>query len=182
MPATYSISTDRLLLRPWKDEDRDPYVALATEEEFSWYPMRRALSRDEAAERFTVIRQSWITRGIDVFAAELKQSGELIGYIGLSSASWLPVVMPATEVGWRLGKKFWGQGYATEGAKACLKLGFEEMLLDRMLCIYEPENVRSSAVAARLGLREYMRTKHPKIPDIEIAVAELSSVRYYATA
>ena len=178
MVTKYTIETERLRLRPWRGTDVESFVAMATEEEFQWYPLRRTQTRDEAVNQLAMIRQRWLSRGFDVWAAELKETSELIGYIGLSTPVWLPPVMPAIEVGYRLGKKFWGQGLATEGAMASIKHGFEEMLMNRIICIYEPENKAGAAVVQRLGFKEYETLRYPGRPELELKVAELSRVRF----
>lgn len=180
MAPTYRIETDRLVLRRWKDEDFEPWIALATEPEFFHFPLRRAKTRDEAAEVLVRQRQNWLTRGSGLWAAELKESGELIGYIGLETPLWLPAVLPNVEIGWRIGKRFWGKGYAEEGARATLKQGFEEMLLSRVICIYEPENDRSVALAKRLGFVETRTMPDPTMEGITLVVSELTGSRFYA--
>ncbi len=73
------------------------------------------------------------------------------GWLGLAVPHFLPEILPAVEVGWRLGERFRGQGYATEGAAAAVRYGFEELGLDRLVSIFEPANVASGRVMEKLG-------------------------------
>lgn len=94
-----------------------------------------------------------------MLAATEKEHDRLIGWLGLSVPHWLPEVLPAVEVGWRLGQQWWGRGYATEGAAACINDGFDRLGLDEILSIYEPTNMPSGAVMDRLGLVHRATTK-----------------------
>lgn len=182
MVTRYSIETERLLLRPWRPEDRDTYLALAIEPEWSYYPRRRAATPDEAGSQFDHLVKHWRTHGFGPWAAVLKEGDTLIGYVGLAKPTWLPIVLPAVEVGWRLGSKWWGNGYATEAGRASLNYGTNDLLLDRIICIYEPGNTASVAVAARLGFREYMTTLDPNYPDQTLTIAEMSRVMWQRQA
>jgi RimJ/RimL family protein N-acetyltransferase len=74
---------------------------------------------------------------------------------------FLPEILPAIEVGWRLGIEFRGKGYATEAAEAALRWGFEELGIDEIVSIYEPENVASGRVMDRLGFGPGSATTDP---------------------
>lgn len=87
----------------------------------------------------------------------------LIGFIGLSVPDFLPEVMPAVEVGWRLDPHYWGQGLATEGARAALGFGFGVLELDEIVSIYEPENLASGRIMQRLGMTHAQDTQHPRL-------------------
>jgi len=156
-----TVETDRLLLRPWRPDDVDALAALFAEPTMWWHPFRRGLTQEET-ERF-VERQTehLATHGFCMWAAEGKGERRLIGYIGLMVPAWLPEVLPAVEVGWRLHPDHWGRGLATEGGGACLHQGFEMLGLDRLISIFEPENVASGRVMAKLGMRDFLTTKDP---------------------
>jgi RimJ/RimL family protein N-acetyltransferase len=78
--------------------------------------------------------------------------GELVGFCGLTVPMFLPEVLPAVEVGWRLARGAWGRGLATEAARAALAFGFEEQGMAEIVAIVQPENVRSLRVAEKLGM------------------------------
>lgn len=108
-----------------------------------------------------------------MWAAELKAVHALIGYVGLAIPTWLPQVLPAVEVGWRLHPDHWGKGLATEGGRASLRHGFVELHLDRIIGIYHPSNVASRRVMEKLGMRPCLRTKEPE-QGHEVAVYEMN--------
>jgi RimJ/RimL family protein N-acetyltransferase len=146
------VETERLLLRIWTESDLDELGAIFAEPAVWHYPFQRGLTREET-ERF-LQRQldSWATHGFGTWAVELKGDNRLAGYIGLAIPEWLPQVLPAVEVGWRLHPSAWGQGLATEGGAASLRYGFTELGLDRIIAIVMPGNVASLRVAAKLGM------------------------------
>ena len=90
-----------------------------------------------------------------------RSSGALIGWAGLSVPDFLPEVLPAVEVGWRFGPDHRGRGYATEAGTAALRWGFEDLGLDAVVSIFEPDNVASGRVMDRLGFDAGFATTHP---------------------
>lgn len=95
---------------------------------------------------------------------------------GLSVPSFLPEILPAVEVGWRLGEQFWGQGYATEAGAAWVRHGFEDLGLTEIVSVYEPENTASGSVMQRLGFTLARATTHPAmgVPLHVMALTEAS--------
>jgi RimJ/RimL family protein N-acetyltransferase len=157
------IETDRLLLRPFEDADLDALVDLHAEPSFWWYPFQRGFTRQETVD-FLAGVVAKIERGEPaVGAVVVKADGRLAGWAGLSVPHFLPEVLPAVEVGWRLGEGFRGQGYATEAGRAWVEHGFERCGLDEIVSIYEPENVASGAVMRRLGFHLDRETTHPTL-------------------
>jgi RimJ/RimL family protein N-acetyltransferase len=133
------LETERLLLRDWQPSDAAPFAALNADPEVTRYlngPMRREQS-DELLAR---IRNHWQDHGFGLYAVEVKDSGAFAGFVGLAIPSFLPDVLPAVEVGWRLAREHWGNGYATEGARASLRFGFEELELRQIISIIDPDN------------------------------------------
>ncbi len=156
------VQTDRLVLRPWKPSDIDDVAAVFAIPEVWRYPFGRGMTREEA-ERF-VERQlgHWADHGFGLWAAELAAGGGLIGFIGLAVPTWLPEVLPAVEVGWRLHPDHWGKGLATEGAQASLRHGFKTLGLERIISIFDPGNVASGRVMEKLGMRDCLTTADPR--------------------
>lgn len=148
-----TVETERLRLRPWRCDDLEPLAAIHAVPEFWWYPLGRGQTREETEHFLERRLTEWEARGYDLWAAELKEGRELIGWIGLSVPAFLPEILPAVEVGWRLHPAHWGRGLATEGGAASLRFGFDQLDLDRIVSIYDPANVRSGAVMQRLGMR-----------------------------
>lgn len=99
--------------------------------------------------------------GFGLLAAELRQSGEFAGFIGLSTPAFDAPFMPAVEIGWRLGAEYWGRGLATEGAREVLRYGFEELGLSGVVSFTTMTNIRSRRVMEKLGMT------HDPVDDFE---------------
>jgi RimJ/RimL family protein N-acetyltransferase len=168
-----TVETDRMVLRPWAEDDLDALAAIFAEPAVWHHPFGRGFTRGET-ERF-LERQfdHWAVHGFGYWAAELKDGHSLIGYIGLGIPTWLPQVMPAVEVGWRLHPQRWGRGLATEGGRASVRYGFEELALDRIIAIVMPENVASCRVTAKLGMAEVSRTWDAE-RDVPLGIYEIT--------
>jgi len=111
-----------------------------------------------AIERF---EQLWEQNGFGLFALEEKASARLIGFAGLAIPTFLPEILPAIEIGWRLARAAWGQGLATEGARAALAFGFRRRELDRIVSIHQRGNLASGKIMQKLGMRLERDTEHP---------------------
>jgi len=153
--------TARLRIRFWNIDDLEPLVAIFAKEEVWRFPFGRGFTREETAGYLTR-RIDWQEAGrTGPSAAEDRDSGRLLGYIALSLPEWLPEVMPAVEIGWRLDPAVWGQGLAAEGARAVLDYGFSELALEEILAIYEPANLASGRVIEKLEMPFQRDTVHP---------------------
>src|SRR5690242_2176295 len=118
-PRSPSLATPRLLLRQWRDDDADAFAPITADPEVMRYIHDGStLDRAATAERINLWRRHWDEHGYGLYAVEVRGTGELIGFTGLAVPLFLPEVMPAVEIGWRLGRAHWGQGYATEAARA----------------------------------------------------------------
>jgi len=153
-----AVETERLVLRPWSPTDIDDLAVLFAEPEVWRYPFGRGLSRVESERFLNGQLKHWEANGFGMWAAALADTAQLIGYIGLSIPTWLPQVLPAVEVGWRLHPDYWGRGLATEGGRASLRHGFEVLELDRIISIFVPDNVASGRVMEKLGMRDCLLT------------------------
>ncbi|MEZ0066294.1 RimJ/RimL family protein N-acetyltransferase [Streptacidiphilus sp. MAP12-20] len=159
---TIELKTQRLLLRGWRDDDLDALAAIYADPEVMRY-IRDGSVHDRAgtAAALTRMREMWAERGFGLFAAEELESGTLVGWVGLAVPTFLPEVLPAVEIGWRLARPYWGRGFATEGARVALRFGFEEAGLDRVVSICHPDNTASERVMTKLGLRLERETVVP---------------------
>jgi RimJ/RimL family protein N-acetyltransferase len=145
------LTTDRLLLRQWKDSDSEPFAALnADPAVMTHFPaqMTRAES-DSFVERMTADIDR---RGYGLWALEVIGTGRFIGFTGLSVPSFDAHFLPAVEVGWRLAKDAWGNGYATEAARASLAYGFGPAGLDEIVSFTATTNLPSQRVMQRIGM------------------------------
>ena len=174
-----AVETERLLLRPWTAGDLDALAAIFAEPDVWRYPFGRAFTHDETQRFLARQLHHWETDGFAVWAAELKSESRLIGYVGLSIPHWLPEVLPAVEVGWRLHPAYWGRGLATEGGRASLRYGFETLQLDRIIAILMPDNLASSRVTEKLGMRDCLTTWDDE-RGVALAVREISRAEWQA--
>ena len=157
-----TLETERLVMRPFVAGDLGALTALHAEASFYWYPLRRAMTPEETAAHLEDLLRRYEVPGEPAMLAVLERSsGELAGWGGLSVPHFLPEVMPAVEVGWRLGTSFRGRGYATELGAAALEWGFTDLGLERIVSIFEPENKASGRVMDRLGFDPGYETIHP---------------------
>ena len=153
--------TPRLRLRRWQRDDIGALAEIFAKPEVWQYPFGRGFTTEET-EAFLAYRiAEQATGGWSEWAAELRDSGRIVGYIGLAEPHFLPEVMPTVEVGWRLDPEVWGRGLATEGARAALDDGFSNPALLEVVSIYQPQNAASGRVMARLGMRFDRDTWHP---------------------
>lgn len=151
MPQPIEFDTERLRLRQWRASDREPFAAMnADAEVMRFFPSTQTR---EASDRSVDLWQSEIAgRGWSNWAVELKLGGECIGFIGLT-VPWrkLPFT-PCVEIGWRLARAHWQRGYATEGARAALRVGFTQLGLDEIVSFTAAVNLPSRAVMERIGM------------------------------
>ena len=147
-----TLPTARLILRPWTDADLAPFAEMSADPrvmEFCPKPLDRAES-DAVAAR---IRAHFDRHGFGMWAVQLRDGPEFIGILGLSVPTWQAHFTPCVEIGWRLSHAHWGRGYATEGARAALAFGFDELGLAEILAFTSPGNQRSRNVMERIGMK-----------------------------
>jgi RimJ/RimL family protein N-acetyltransferase len=144
------IRTERLILRRWTDADRAPFAALNADPVVMEH-MQGLLSRESSDAFVDRIERHWEEHGWGLWAVEVPGVAPFVGYVGLWPADYLADGM--VEVGWRLARAYWGNGYATEAAREALRVGFEEVGLDEIVSFTVPQNVRSRRVMERIGLR-----------------------------
>ncbi|MFE0458518.1 GNAT family N-acetyltransferase [Kitasatospora sp. NPDC058965] len=171
------LRTARLRLRQWHDADLDRLAALDADPEVMRYIADGTThTREQTAESLLRIRTGWAERGFGLFAVELLDSGRFAGWVGLNVPRFLPEILPAVEIGWRLRRDCWGHGYATEGARAVLDFGFETVGLERIVSIHQLPNTASARVMAKLGMVPERRTTVPGGRPVQ--VTELTRQAY----
>lgn len=169
-----AVATERLILRRWCDEDAPALAAINADAEVMRYigsgrPLGRALS-DELLARF---EREWEERGFGLWVVEeVDAPGRLLGFCGLTVPMFLPEVLPAVEVGWRLARDAWGRGIATEAARAAVAYGFGELGMREIIAIVHPDNARSLRVCEKLGMQRGRDRRHPGTRE-RLAVFEL---------
>lgn len=150
------IETERLVLRPFEDDDLDALAPINADPETMRF-FERPLRREETAAAITRYRDGMRLNGFSFLAAELVETGELVGVIGISrfgpaSRAAIPG-NPEVEVGWRLRRDTWGKGLAPEGATACLQHAWEKLGLSEVVAITVPSNEPSRRVMEKIGMR-----------------------------
>ncbi len=159
-----AIGTKRLMMRRWRDADREPFAALnADAETMRYFPS--PLSRAASDALIDVIESRFAQRGFGLWALEIAATGEFIGFTGLNGP--MPDGIPGAggvEIGWRLARHAWHRGYATEAARAALDVAFNGAALAEIWSFTAALNEPSQAVMRRIGLTEFARFDHPRIP------------------
>ncbi|MEU9346922.1 GNAT family N-acetyltransferase [Streptomyces sp. NPDC048278] len=156
------IRTPRLLLRRWYDDDLAPMADInADPRVMRWVDDGSVRDLEDTATAIEEWEEEWDEEGFGLFAVELLASGELAGFTGLSVPGFLPEVLPAVAVGWRLGSQFWGQGYASEAAHAALEFAVQDRGLDRVISITRVGDSASENVIRKLGMVPERETVHP---------------------
>ena len=169
--ATRTMETPQLLLRPWRDEDRKPFAAMSRDQDVMKYLLPFA---SHAAAMAWIDRQTAHLQqhGFCFWALESRTTGEFVGATGLLRIGYEAHFTPAVEVGWRLGRKHWGQGFAVEAATRALRFGFEDLGLPEIVANTVPANVNSQKVMKRLGM-----TRDPEDDFDHPLIAEGSPLR-----
>jgi RimJ/RimL family protein N-acetyltransferase len=161
------IRTERLILRNWKERDRDLFSRINSDDQvMEFFGFRRDRAQSDAL--FDRLRSGIAEQGYGFTAVEIASTGKCIGFVGIADTSLEPFLPDGTvEIGWRLAPEFWGHGYVTEAAEAWLAFGFEERGLDEIVSFAVWNNRRSIAVMERLGMRPDPAGDfdHPTVPD-----------------
>jgi len=148
--AIPTLETERLVMRPWRESDVDPYLELTSDPEAMRYlGFGETMDREGTWRNIALILGHWALRGYGFWAVEEKASGAFLGRVGL----WQPEGWPGLEVGWALLRRCWGKGYASEAARASLDYAFTKLGETHVISLIYPENQRSIRVAERIGER-----------------------------
>jgi RimJ/RimL family protein N-acetyltransferase len=158
------IVTPRLLLRPWRDSDLPAFAVQNADPEtmrFLGGPMTREESDAYAARA----RDHFETHQFGKLAVEAPGVAPFIGAVGLSHVRFEMEFAPAVEIAWRFNRRYWGQGYATEAARAALGDGFERIGLAEIVAMTALVNIPSARVMQRLGMARSIEFDHPRHPE-----------------
>jgi RimJ/RimL family protein N-acetyltransferase len=149
MPHT--LTTARLLLRGWRESDREPFRAMnADPRVMEFFPA--TLTADETDQMMVRNERHFERHGFGLYAAELTETGAFIGFIGLNIPTFDAAFMPAVEIGWRLRPACWGRGLASEGARALVDHAFGALNLKSLVSFTTVANLRSRRVMERIGM------------------------------
>jgi RimJ/RimL family protein N-acetyltransferase len=158
--------TKRLILRDWKPSDRPAFARMnADPRVMEHFPA--PLTAEESNQLVDRIEAHFREHGFGMCAAELRHSGEFIGFVGLARPRFEAHFTPCVEIGWRLGYEYWGRGLATEAAREITRYAFERLKLDEIVSFTVPVNVRSRRVMEKLGMahNDADDFDHPSLPE-----------------
>lgn len=166
MVEPIEVATPRLRLRQWRDADRTPFAALNADPAVMRY-FASVMTREASDRSVDTWQAELAERGWSNWAVEMVRTGEFIGFVGLSvpRRAELPF-MPCVEIGWRLARAFWRHGYASEAARAALRVGFERLGLAEIVSFTSLVNRPSRAVMERIGMHDAGEDfDHPALPE-----------------
>jgi RimJ/RimL family protein N-acetyltransferase len=160
------LTSARLRLRLWRDEDLPAFAALNADPEVMEY-MPKCLAREESDALAARIREGLTRYGFGWWAVEVFGVSEFIGCTGLSVPSYETHFTPCVEIGWRLARQFWGFGCATEAARLAMDYGFQVAGLQEIVSFTFVGNIRSRKVMERLGMTHSPEDDfdHPRLEE-----------------
>jgi RimJ/RimL family protein N-acetyltransferase len=174
------LMTPRLVLRRWQDSDIAPLAAInADPEVMRWIGTGSVRSFEQTAAAVEALEREWDQTGMGLFAVEIRATGELAGLTGLAVPHFLPEILPAVEIAWRFGRRFWGAGVATEAARAALEFGLLARDLGRIVAIVQVGNGASERVMQKIGMGLERETVDPG-SGRAVRVYDLTRARYLA--
>lgn len=164
--TNYLFTSSRLGFRNWDKDDLKKLAALNNDDEvMRYFPKKPTL---EETENFIMrMQKSYIEKGFCYFAVEIIHNSEFLGFIGLCEKSFKADFTPFVDIGWRLKKSGWNNGFATEGAKACLDFGLYALSIPKIVAIAPIVNKSSEAVMKKIGMDKVKIFEHPQLLDYD---------------
>ena len=163
MDTTY-IETERLILRSWRMTDRAVFAEINSNNKVMKY-FPKPLSIEESNGFVDRINSEFEETGFGLYAVEIKETDEFIGYVGFHRFAFDVPFSPGWEIGWRISDKFWNKGYATEAAMACIKYAQEKKLCNRLYSFTAVPNIASENVMKRIGMSFEGLFMHPALAE-----------------
>lgn len=164
MKENYLFTSERLGFRNWTKEDLLDFARLnADEDVMEHFPNK--LTKKETSDFISRLQQHFETHGFTYFATEKIETGEFIGFIGLVYQEFKSDFTPAVDIGWRLKRSSWGNGFATEGAKRCINYAFTELQITQIIAVCTELNSKSEHVMKKIGMKKIGQFKHPKLKE-----------------
>ncbi|WP_034490935.1 GNAT family N-acetyltransferase [Afifella pfennigii] len=159
------LRSERLILRPWEERDRDFWAALNADPEVMRF-FEKVRNRAESDRVFARLEAHFVRHGFGFWVLERRLDGEAVGFTGLQHVDRALPFAPAVEIGWRLKRSAWGEGYASEAARACLAYAFDVLRLEKVVSFAVPANEASLAVMRRIGMQRApeLDFDHPFLP------------------
>lgn len=148
---TVHIETDRLILREWRDEDLAPFARINADPVVMQY-LPRSLGEQASSRHMKRFKKHFSEYGYGLYVVEVKDGKRFAGFVGLNTVEFDAPFTPATEIAWRLDYEFWGQGYASEAAKAVLAYAKSKLKLKEIVSFTVHDNARSTHLMEKIGL------------------------------
>lgn len=161
MNPSYLFTSSRLGFRLWQDSDLLSFSAMNADKETMRY-FEKSLTEDESKAMMERMNNLYIDKGYCYFAAESLETGEFIGMIGMGWKTFEAEFTPCVDIGWRLDKRFWNQGFATEGAIRILDYA-KERGIKEVFSIASKSNLASVRVMEKIGLNYLRDFDHPDL-------------------
>ncbi len=158
------IETERLYLRQWIYIDAEEYIAMNRDPEvMKFFPS--VLTPDQSNDHMHRMEDDITKQGYGLFAVCLKKDDSFIGFTGFAHPKFEAFFTPCIEIGWRIARKYWNQGYATEAAKACIDFGVEKMTWKEIYSFTSVLNTRSENVMKKIGMQKEGEFDHPLLAE-----------------
>jgi len=156
------LQTERLTLRSWETKDLLDCIEMNLDKEVMKY-FPAILNKEQTIEFYDRVQKHFLENGFGLYVVENTITQEFLGYTGFMIANFEASFTPCVEIGWRFKKQYWGKGYATEAAKACLNYGFDTLGFDKIYSFTATPNLKSENVMKRIGMIKTGTFSHPKI-------------------
>lgn len=165
MKPILQLESARLVLRQWRDEDLPEFAAMSADPQVMRY-FPALLTRLESAALIGRVRGHFNEYGFGLWALERKDTGAFIGFTGLSHVNFEAPFTPAVEIGWRLARRHWGLGFASEAAWTSLRVAFGQLGLEEVVSFTAQCNLPSEKVMQAIGMQRDPRGDfdHPRLP------------------
>ncbi|SHJ05120.1 GNAT family N-acetyltransferase [Aquimarina spongiae] len=161
---TYIFSSERLGFREWSMDDLDALYHINNDDDvMEFFPFKP--SKDDTEDFIKRMQSMYKELKFCYFAVDILENQEFIGFIGLSEQTYLTKLGTFVDIGWRLKKSIWNQGYATEGAKACLDYGYHQIGLDTIYSVAPEINMKSELIMKKIGMERMETFLHPKLEN-----------------
>lgn len=162
MNKKYIFKSERLGFRNWLNSDLNKLLEINSDKEvMEFFPKLPSLQETE--DLIKRMQKQLEEKGFCYFAVDILATEEFIGFIGLSEKNFESTFTPCIDIGWRLNKRFWNKGYATEGAKRCLEYSFNELKLEKVNAIAPAINIKSQHIMEKLGMKKVLTFNHPML-------------------
>ncbi|MBT8233762.1 MAG: GNAT family N-acetyltransferase [Saprospiraceae bacterium] len=156
---TYIFKSQRLGFRNWKDSDIEALHEINSDKKvMEFFP--RIKTKEESSNFMKRMQNQFETRGYCYFATDLLEENKMIGFVGLAYQTYEAPFTPAVDIGWRLNKNYWGKGYATEGAKACLDFAFNALNINEVISLASAINIPSINVMKKINMEYQYDFEH----------------------